>query len=75
MTMSLKNLKKKNMKLTSFFKFNKQSIKNNGSTFLCKPFNLLVGKHGINLRGSSNRLWSNAVAVRVDIQLKNNFGI
>ena len=72
--MSLKILKKK-WTLISFIKFNKQSIKNNGSTFLCKPFNLLVVKLRVNLRGSRNCLWSNLIAIWVDIQLKKNFGI
>ena len=40
-----------------------------------KPLNLLVAKLRVNLRGSSNCLWSNLIAIWVDIQLKNNFGI
>ena len=59
----------------SFIEFNQKSIQNNGSTLLGRPLNLLVAKLRVNLRGSSNCLWSNLIAIRVDMQLKNNFGI
>ena len=42
---------------------------------LGRPLNLLVAKLRVNLRGSSNRLWSNLIAIRVDTQLKNGFGV
>ena len=35
----------------------------------------LVAKLKVNHRGSSNRLWSNLIAIRVDTQLKNGFGV
>ena len=48
----------------SFIEFNQTSIQNDGSTLLGRPFNLLVAKLRVNLRGSSNRLWSNLIAIR-----------
>ena len=42
---------------------------------LGRPLNLLVAKLRVNLRGSSNRLWSNLIAIRVYTQLKNGFGV
>ena len=42
---------------------------------LGRPLNLLVPKLRVNLKGSSNRLWSNLIAIRVDTQLKNGFGV
>ena len=59
----------------SFIEFNQKSIQNDGSTLLGRPFNLLVAKLRVNLRGSTNRLWSNLIAIRVDTQLKNGFGV
>ena len=59
----------------SFIEFNQKSIQNDGSTLLGRPRNLLVAKLRVNLRGSSNRLWSNLIAIRVDTQLKNGFGV
>ena len=59
----------------SFIEFNQKSIQNDGSTLLGRPLNLLVAKLRVNLRGSSNRLWSNLIAIRVDTQLKNGFGV
>ena len=58
----------------SFIEFNQKSIQNDGSTLLGRPLNLLVAKLRVNLRGSSNRMWSNLIAIRVDTQLKNGFG-
>ena len=58
----------------SFIDFNQKSIQNDGSTSLGRPLNLLVAKLRVNLRGSSNRMWSNLIAIRVDTQLKNGFG-
>ena len=59
----------------SFIEFNQKSTQNDGSTLLGRPLNLMVAKHRVNLRGSSNRLWSNLIAIRVDTQLKNGFGV
>ena len=59
----------------SFIEFNQKSIQNDGSTLLGRPLNLLVAKLRVNLRGSSNRLWSNLIAIRVYTQLKNGFGV
>ena len=42
---------------------------------LGRPLNLLVAKLRVNLKGSSNRLCSNLIAIRVDTQLKNGFGV
>ena len=58
-----------------FIEFNQKSIQNDGSTLLGRPLNLLVAKLRVNLRGSSNRLWSNLIAIRVDTQLKNGVGV
>ena len=59
----------------SFIEFNQKSIQNDGSTLLGRPLNLLVAKRRVNLRDSINRLWSNLIAIRVDTQLKNGFGV
>ena len=59
----------------SFIEFNQKSIQNDGSTLLGRPLNLLVAKLRVNLKGSSNRLCSNLIAIRVDTQLKNGFGV
>lgn len=59
----------------SFIEFNQKSIQNDGSALLGRPLNLLVAKLRVNLRGSSNCLWSNLIAIWVDTQLKNGFGV
>ena len=74
---NLKKYKRNSLSRTSdgLIKFHKESVKYNGPTLLCKPFNLLITEFWVNLRSSTDCLRSNLVAVWVDTQLKNSFGI
>lgn len=64
-----------NEDLVRFLKFNKKTIEDNCTTFLGRPFDLLIAEPGVDLRCSTDCLRSNLVTAGFDVQLENDFCI